>query len=150
MARGKTIDAASEYLGREDVGVIGEIGREELEVVDKPIPMDLIAHEAFMNEIVTVVVHDSNDENESDVVMVGVNGVSQYFRRGTYQDVKRKFVERLARAKSTSYSQNLDERMGESMNVLRPKNALKYPFSIISDANPNGSAWLKAVLSEGQ
>lgn len=77
-----------------------------------------------------------------------VNGRSQFFQRGTPQEVKRYFVERLARAKRTSYSQNLDERLGESMNNMQSRHALRYPFSVIEDKNPKGSAWLRQILAE--
>lgn len=145
----KTIDAPAEYLGKEQAGVIGEIGNDELEVLDKPVPKSFMDTEAFMNEVVTVIVHDSTDPNARDVEMVAVNGVTQYFRRGHEQKVKRKYVERLARMKETAYMQNLDL-PGEAVNFMRQRHNLKFPFSVTHDPNPNGPAWLKAVLAEGQ
>jgi len=62
--------------------------------------------------------------------------------------VRRCYVERLARMKKTSFSQNLDERLGEHMNTMRPHHALRFPFSVIEDKNPKGSPWLRNLLAE--
>lgn len=102
-----------------------------------------------MQEPVTVMVHDTTDPNAEELVPVGVNGRMQYFARGVAQTVRRCYVERLARAKSTSYSQNLDERLGEqNFNRMKSHHALAYPFSVIEDKNPKGSAWLRGILAE--
>ena len=92
--------------------------------------------------------HDSNDANDVDLVMVSVNGNRQFLQRGNPQTIKRYFVERLARAKKTSYTQTIDERLGEAMNNLTPRHALKYPFSVVEDKNPKGGAWLRGILAE--
>lgn len=146
----RTVDAPTEYLGQENSIAIDELGngKSEIEIIDKVIPSQALELEAFMAEPVTVLVHESTDPNDVDLVSVQVNGVIQYFMRGQTQVVKRCFVERLARAKRTSYSQNLDERLGEHMNHLAPRHALKYPFSVIEDKNPKGAAWIKQILAE--
>ena len=88
MARNTTaVDATNQYLGKESTVQIGEIGQGDVEVVDKPLPSGALELEAFMNEPVTVMVYESTDENDMDMVLVGVNGVSQYFRRGVAQTV---------------------------------------------------------------
>lgn len=151
MARHKsTVEAASEYLGSEAPFSIGEIGVGDVEVIDRPMKLDAFDNEKFMNEPVTVMVLGSGDENETDLVQVGVNGVTQFFRRDVAQVVKRKFVARLARSKRTDYRQTLDDRLGEAMNTMNPRHALKYPFTVIEDKNPKGAAWIKAVLAERQ
>ncbi len=151
MARHKsTVEAASEYLGSEAPFSIGEIGVGDVEVIDRPMKLDAFDNEKFMNEPVTVMVLGSGDENETDLVQVGVNGVTQFFRRDVAQVVKRKFVARLARSKRTDYRQTLDDRLGEAMNTMNPHHALKYPFTVIEDKNPKGAAWIKAVLAERQ
>lgn len=151
MARNSSaVEAPNEYLGKESTIQIGEIGRGDVEVIDKPLPQDALQLEAFMHEPVTVIVYESTDDNDADLVQVGVNGVTQFFRRGVAQTVKRKFVERLARAKRTDFVQTLDDRLGEKMNFLRQRHGLKYPFSVIEDRNPSGPAWLKGVLAEAQ
>lgn len=151
---GRRIEAPNEYLGAEREFNIGEIGDgqpKEIEVVDKVMKVDAIDMEAFMNEKLTVMVHESTDPNDDDIVHIGVNGVRQFFQRGRPQLVRRCFVERLARAKRTAYTQNLDDRLGEAQfNTMRPHHALRYPFSVIEDQNPRGSAWLRNLLAERQ
>ena len=100
-------------------------------------------------EPVTVMVMESTDDNADQIVSVWVNGRVQNFIRGNPQTVRRCYVERLARAKKTVYSQTLDERQGESaFNAMRARYGLRYPFSVIEDKNPNGAAWLRGILAE--
>ena len=147
----KQIDTRNEYLGKEEpfnIGVIGSGEPPAIEIIDRVASNDVLEMEKFMQEIVTVMVADSNDENDTELVQVSVNGNRQFFQRGRAQEVKRYFVERLARAKRTSYTQNLDERLGEGMNNMIPRHALRYPFTVIEDKNPKGGAWLRGILAE--
>lgn len=148
---GKKIDTQSEYLGQASEFNIGEIGNgepPEVEVIDRVLTSGKAEQESFMQEPVTVMVHESTDQNDSELVQVSINGRTQFFARGRPQTVRRCYVERLARAKKTAYSQTLDDRLGEAMNVMKPHHALRYPFSVIEDANPKGSAWLRGILAE--
>lgn len=147
----KQIDTRNEYLGKEEQFNIGVIGTGEppaIEIIDRVVPTDVLEIEKFMQEPVTVMIADSNDENDTELVQVSVNGNRQFFQRGRPQEVKRYFVERLARAKRTSYTQNLDERQGEGMNNMVPRHALRYPFTVIEDKNPKGGEWLRGILAE--
>lgn len=149
--RNRQIDAGAEFLGAEQSGDIGEIGgRAGFDVVDKPLPKEAFAMEAFMHEPVTILINPSNDPDDPKLVQVGVNGVNQFMPRGTPITVKRKYVEVLARAKRTDFHQTLDERMGEAMNHLHAMHSLRFPFSVISDPNPNGAPWLIGVLAEAR
>jgi hypothetical protein len=109
-----------------------------------------LADMQIMEEPVTVVVHESTDKYAEDPVRVGNNGVNQAFVRGEPVTVKRKFVYALAKARPIGYSQEVrtDASSGDVVERLMPKRALKYPFSIVEDRNPNGTAWLKKVLVE--
>lgn len=145
------IDAGSEYLGQEQQGAIGEIRTTAgVDVVDKPLPKGALELEAFMNEPVTILVNPATDPDEPRLVQVGVNGVNQFLPRGEQITVKRKYVEVLARAKRTNFSQTLDERLGEGMNHLKAMHLLRFPFSVIEDRNPNGGPWLRGVLAEAR
>ena len=62
-------------------------------------------------------------------------------------EAARPYVERLARAKETGYSQDLDHNKGEAMNLLTSQKSLRYPFQVNRDDNPRGAAWLRAVLA---
>lgn len=148
----KQIEAGSEYLGAEEARTVGEIGGHAgVDVVDKPLPVEAFEMEAFMNDMVTIVVNPAQDPDEPTLVQVGVNGVNQFIPRGHPIAVKRKYVEVLARAKRTDFRQNLDERMGEqAFNLVHPMHSLRYPFSVISDPHRNGGAWLIAILSEAR
>lgn len=147
----KEIYAGAEHLGNESPVQFGEIPEGDSEI-ERVVAVDdqSAKFEQFMNEPVTVVVQSTSDETEGDYVQVGVNGVTQYFRRDVAQTVKRKFVARLARAKRTDYRQSLDFSLGEKMNMMSRHHSLKYPFTVIEDKNPIGSAWLKSLLSQTQ
>ncbi|WP_416406523.1 hypothetical protein RCH27_08545 [Paracidovorax citrulli] len=140
-------DATNEYLGAENKMEFGVVQQFTPEIIDNPVTMKDAELEAFMNEPVMVTVLSAGKDNEAPYVQVAVNGVMQMFRRDVPIVVKRKYVERLARAKETAYEQDLDERKGESMNVLQQIKSLRYPFQVNRDDNPRGGAWLRAVLA---
>ena len=147
MSRKPEVDSTNEYLGTENTMEFGVVQEFSPEVITSPVTMKDAELEAFMNEPVMVTVMSSGKDNEAPFVHVAVNGVTQMFLRDTPIVVKRKYVERLARAKETGYDQDLDERKGEGMNVLKQVKSLRYPFTVNRDDNPRGSAWLRAVLA---
>lgn len=151
----KEVNAAEQPIGQAKELIIpssGEIIRndQELEVADVRVTNGDLDAMKFMEEPVEVMVHESTDQNADNPVHVACNGINQYFWRGQAQVVKRKYVEILARAKQTAMAtreiRNYD---GELSTQVTKSTALRYPFSIISDSNPKGSVWLKAVLAEG-
>lgn len=152
-SRRNDVDSAAETVGQDHPRVMKSEGpaRQSLdpariEVVDRPINGDKAAMLAFMEEEITVLVHDSNNPLDDPIPAVWNDGISQYFLRGKEQTVKRKFVEVLARAKRTTFSQKeLPNRMGFKQI---PHTANKFPFTVVNDANPRGKDWLKGVLSE--
>lgn len=85
MAGRKTIDAPNEYLGREETLSIDSIGTgvKDNEVIDKVVAGDNIAFEAFMHEPVTIMIHESTDENDVDLVQVWVNGAPVFLSART-------------------------------------------------------------------
>lgn len=120
---------------------------ENIVVEDKPLNQKKAELLAFNEEVLTVQVHETNDPLAEPLPQVIVDGRSQFFQRGVEMHVKRKYVEVLARAKRTTYSQ-VEQPGGDYKNV--PHSALRYPFSVIHDpAGDKGRAWLKAVLAEG-
>ena len=63
-------------------------------------------------------------------------------------NVKRKYVEALARGRTTKYEQKtMDPSRPENIQMAE-KTALTYPFSVLHDPNPKGRAWLKAILAQ--
>lgn len=104
---------------------------------------------AFANEIVTVMIHESTDKSANPFPEVIVNGRVQRFVRGHEQQVRRCYVEKLARMKLTTYS-NLKTKDVDGEDVYRypSSTGLQFPFVVIDDS-PKGVAWLKGILAEG-
>lgn len=123
------------------------LDRPDIEIVDGPNAMSIADELAFMEERVCVVVHESTDPNAEDPILVANGGINQWIFRGQETIVKRKFVERLARAKLTNYRQNLAEKDVDKYNRLFMATAVQYPFSVIGDS-PRGQDWLRKVLAE--
>jgi len=106
------------------------------------------ARELLFNEdFVEVMVHESTDENAENPVFTSCNGVPQYFLRGEVQTVRRKYLAILACCKEHNMKtpQYTAPDGSRAVGISRTS-SLKYPFSVISDPNPRGAAWLKALL----
>ena len=103
---------------------------------------------AFANEMVTVMVHESTDKLAHPLPEVWVNGRVQRFVRGHEQQVRRCFVERLARLKLTTYD-NLKTKDVDGEDVYRypTHTGLVYDFTVIDDSE-KGKQWLKGILAE--
>lgn len=109
---------------------------------------ELAASEAFMNEMVTVLVHSTTDENQANHVIVNCNGVNQPIFRGVPTTVRRKYVEILARMKETRYTQVTPNPAAPDVSHMHARHGLSYPFELVEDKNPRGRAWLQNVLHE--
>jgi hypothetical protein len=109
---------------------------------------ELAASEAFMNEMVEVMVHSSTDENQAPHVILNCNGTNQPILRGVPTRVRRKYVEILARMKETKYSQVTRNPAAPDQIDMIARHGLAYPFEMLSDENPRGRAWLQNVLAE--
>ena len=108
----------------------------------------LAADEAFMNELVTVMVHATTDENQPNHVVVNCNGMNQPLIRGVPTTVKRKYVEILARMKETKYTQVTRNASAPEQIDMIARHGLSFPFDLVEDKNPRGRAWLQNVLTE--
>ena len=116
--------------------------------VEVPVSRQKLDLLAFMEEPVTVHVHDTTDPTAVPIPPVWNDGRSQFFIRGQDQVVKRKFIEVLARCKRTIYSQEkYTDGVGNEAYRQIPHTALLYPFSVVEDT-AKGRAWLKAILAE--
>ena len=109
---------------------------------------ELAASEAFMNEMVEVMVHSSTDENQAPHVILNCNGTNQPILRGVPTRVRRKYVEILARMKETKYSQVTRNPAAPDQIDMIARHGLAYPFELMHDDNPRGRAWLQNVLAE--
>lgn len=121
-----------------------------IDLPDGPLQSDYVKELAFMEEEVTVMVNETNDENEIPMVDIYVNGRVQYFPRGVAVKCRRKFLEGLVRSKPVNVRcQAVVPGAGqEPVNKVSRTTAIKYPFTVIEDKNPNGNAWLRKIMAE--
>ena len=129
------------------IEIMPEDGQSIESIVTKEFDREVF-EEAFMNEMVTVMVADTTDENVNPMPTPSVNGVMQPIMRGVPTRVKRKYLEVLARCKETKFSQRTANPMEPDRIEMIPRTAFTYPFSVVEDLNPKGGAWLKAVMAE--
>lgn len=108
----------------------------------------LAADESFMNEVVTVLVHGTTNENEAPHFILNCNGVNQPVLRGMPTKMKRKYLEILARMKETKYTQVTPNPAAPDVSEMRARHGLAYPFELVEDPNPKGREWLRNVLAE--
>lgn len=136
-------------MAKKETGVVIQDDAPVVETVGESVDFgQLAADEAFMNEMVTVYVHSTTDENQPTQFILNCNGVNQPVVRGINMDIKRKYVEILARMKETKYTQVTPNPAAPDVSELRARHGLVYPFDLIQDRNPRGRAWLSNVLAE--
>lgn len=109
---------------------------------------EVLALEAFMHEMMTILVSDPTDEEDLQIISLVVNGTMQPIVRGVPTTVRRKYVEALARAKETRYKQIQRDANDPASLVMVPRTVLTYPFSVERDDNPRGRAWLREILKQ--
>jgi len=125
------------------------VGIPELVAVDERVFVDEehAAMMAFMEEPITIRPLPTRDPKEL-VYEVIVNNESQLFIVNQDKTVKRKFADRLALTKITTYTQKEtfnEEGIKQILNV--PQTIQKYPFQVVRDDNPMGDTWLRATLA---
>ena len=106
-----------------------------------------IEKEVFMNEPVRIIVMETGEEGSLQVITPCVNGVNQPIVRGRETVVKRKFVEALARCRTTKYQQRHNPIERDKIENV-PITVQTYPFSVLEDRNPKGRAWLQGIVAE--
>ena len=128
---------------------LSEIGKEPvLEMAgEKVSPKDLDL-EAFMNEAVTVRVEPTAVPGEDITPVFNVNGVNQPMIRGQAVVIKRKFLEALARCRTTTIRQVRPNPYDPSVVQNVPTTVPTYPFVVLEDKNPRGRAWLEGILAQ--
>ncbi len=120
--------------------------------VDSPQFKEKVALLKFMEEPVTVHIHQTSEKDADQCFDIQVNGRGQVFVRGQTYIVRRKFIEGLARAKPVHYeNESYSEiQQGRPVQAVRypSRRGLRYPFTVTEDVNHNGAAWLEAVLAQ--
>lgn len=155
MAR-KKLDATSVNVGQAGEGVVtmsptgdAMLDKPDIQIVSGPKWKSLAEELAFMEELVEVVVQTTGEKGAEPIVPVWVNGRLQNFIRGLPVVVKRKYVERLARAKPEAFRNEEYTDAEGNKSVRWPKEAsLRYPFAVTRDENPKGIPWLQKILAE--
>ena len=131
-----------------------------IDIVDPQIDVDPVAQnadlrkivedEAFMNEVVTIMLYPTTDPNAPPYALLNVNGERIVVPRSRKVAVKRKHLEVLARMKETRWVQNVPEGYVGQIGAesLVGHTALAYPFNVIEDKNSRGAPWLENILAE--
>ena len=145
MPRGVKRETISETIDGSAVELIDD------QTIETPASTEFgreMQEEAFMNELVTIRVADTTDDNAAPHFICNVNGSNQPIFRGATQVIKRKYLEVLARCKESKYNQRTANPMEPDRIEMVSRTALAYPFEVLEDKNPKGRAWLNAVLAE--
>ncbi len=132
-------------------GIPGNELGQDLRGIEAVAANDLIPQaelETFMNQILTIYIHPSQNKEENPVLIPSVNGVNQPIIRGQASKVKRKFVEALARNRHTGYDQTIPDITRPHKYVMVPCMVVKDPFTVQHDPHPRGPEWLKQILHE--
>lgn len=120
-----------------------------IEPVERVVPKSKLDALKFMEDILTVRVHESSNENDHPRPQVWNDGRTFVFIPGREMKVARKFVEVLARAKRTTRGlKKVTDDHGVDSYEYPARTACLYPFSVIHDPSPRGKAWLDAILAE--
>lgn len=145
----KYTEANTDQLAKGETATLKEFGESEgVESVTERDFMETAKLEAFMNQKLLIIVHPATEEGALDVIVPMVNGINQPIIRGAECLVKRKYVESLARTRTTRYEQKI-------LDAARPENiqmaentALTYPFAVLDDPDSGGREWLKNILAQ--
>jgi hypothetical protein len=116
------------------------------QVVEPAINMTAVEQEKFMNEIVEIFVHPTREGGSLDVITPNVNGINQPIIRGVDTEVRRKYVEALARCHSIKYEQRIQNPSQPENIQMVEKKVPDYPFDVIRDTQ-KGKEWLKRIYA---
>jgi hypothetical protein len=147
---GRKKEVIAESVKQAGVRTLDEVGSAEpIEPVAEGDLISAAKTEEFMNQKLTVIVMPDQAEGALPVITVNVNGVNQNFIRNKAQQVKRKYVEVLARSRITAVDQReATNPMELAVLDLTQVSSLAYPFTVISDPSPEGPEWLMDLLNQ--
>lgn len=150
----KALETAEQEIGQDNPRRLSSTGpavleAAQVEVVDRPVDKEWADMMAFARQKVKIVINPSTDKNAEDPVYIGNQGDSMWLKRNEEHVIERRFVESLARAKITSYTQREEQDPSGIRHVINvPHTACRYPFRVVEDPHPRGGDWLRAVLLE--
>jgi hypothetical protein len=145
-----SLDVGSMDIMQDEPLKVGESGL-DLHPIEVPSVADMVPDaiklEAFMHEIVEVYLPLPKGETRNTPVTVTVSGDRQHVFYNTPQQIKRKYLEVLARSTITNYEQDIEE-MYRAGELPRSNVTQAYPFSVLRDT-PEGISWLQAIQRQG-
>lgn len=132
----------------------GPVDREEFsdqfEIVEEALPKDKLNDMAFFEEPVEVLIFESTNPNVDPIVRLCNGGSNQFVVRGHPTWIRRKYLEVLARAKSESITtEECLDMNGNKTTRIRKHQGAAFGFTVQKDPNPNGTDWLRGILSQG-
>lgn len=131
---------------------IDNAGFDDIQLVSEGDLAKTAADDAFMMEKVTIMILETTDPKAPPYADITVEHMRAIIPRGVPFEVPRCHVEVLARMREDRYTQVMDrDGSGEiTMANLRKQSGLAFPFTVISDKNPKGGAWLSNILADKQ
>ena len=146
----KETNVVNENLPKEADVSIGEIGKGS--GIEKISETDYVGKSklaAFMEELLTIKVHQKSEKGVFEFVNPAVNGINQPIFRDVEVKVKRKYVEALARARVTTYEQITPDPSKPANIQMRPKTVICDPFTVIYDpSGKKGKEWLLSITQQ--
>ncbi len=154
--RGRELETAEQAIGQSKPRLMKSVGKAKesldpalVEPTDKPVDKDWADMMTFNKQKVTFVINESTDTNADNPVICGNSGEPKQFWRGVEYTEERRFLESLARAKPTSFTQKLVvDPNGIKSYVHMPHTAGRYDIRVIHDPHPRGLDWLKSILAQ--
>ena len=130
--------------------------------LEEHLDMDALAELKFMEDPVTIMIQAAPEKYAAKVVDCWVNGRgAEIFDEGSQKwmvcgwlpigqpvTTRRKYVEVLARAKPETVTTEIKKYEDREDNRAHRSAFSKYPFSVLRDSNPRGSAWLIKIINE--
>jgi hypothetical protein len=132
-------------VGQDKAKTLPEIGANG--PIEKVVEGD-IDLSAFMEQLLTIRVAHDKTPGSLPTIAPSVQSVRQNIIRGINQDVKRKYVEAMARSRVTDYEQLVQNPMDPSNIQMIPTTTLTADFVVIRDPHPHGREWLQQILDQ--
>lgn len=98
----------------------------------------------FMEQKVTFLIAETDDENAPNPVSCGVNGVTRHFLRGKEYTDKRMFIDSLIKVVRKVKTVNFKDADGVDNTKMEFRSVIAYPLQIIEDpAGDLGRRWFR-------
>ena len=148
ISRGKERFAEEFPVGQHsDLSIDATSGGGIVQCVEGPLCKSYLDELAFMEEVIEVVVHETDDPAAENPVPAACNGRIMYFQRGVPTRAKRCIVNSLLCKSDRVTTPEYTNPGGERLRSIKRTSALKYPVSVIGDSG-RGVQWLRMRMAE--